>query len=540
MIAAFYGRVSTQRQEDEETIENQVLTTKDFAKDNGHTIIKEYRDEGWSGTILARPALDELRIDTKKKLWEAVIVYDPDRFARKYSYQALIIDELEEAGIKVLFVTTPPPKDDSDRLLYGVKGLFAEYERTRIADRFRLGKLRKAREGNVVTGQAPFGYTYILKTKDREGYYEINKREANIVKMIFKWIGEEGLTIRKVVKKFEELGIPPRKSKRGVWNTSTLVNLLRNETYIGNAHYNRSYAVVPEKPLKNEKYKKIKKTSRKFKPEQEWISIKTPAIIDKKLYDKTHEQLKKNFELCKRNRKNDYLLAGKIYCVCGNRRTGEGAQRGKHLYYRCADRVKSFPLPPNCREKGVNARIADKLVWEELKIVISSPDRVRKYLNDWIINGQNNTISESKYSVDGLEDQLNKIKKEEKRYIKVYGEGLITQDEFKDMVSDLRLKEVSLERQISSVAQKEEPANIVAPTEDAINEFSKEYAAVLNGLNFEAKRAMMLHKVEKAIADQKTVRVLGYLNLEEINNYVKFRSECGDCGTTKCGEEHFV
>jgi site-specific DNA recombinase len=318
MISALYARVSTQRQENEETIETQIMAIREYAEKNRHTLVKDYKDEGWSGTILARPSLDDLRLDARKKLWEAVIIYDPDRVARKYAYQALVIEELEELGIKVLFVTTPPAKTDEDRLLYGVKGLFAEYERTRIADRFRLGKLRKAREGNVVTTEAPYGYDYIPKQGQKHGYFLVNKRESLVVKMVYEWIANEGYTIRGVVRKLQELGIPPRKSKRGVWNTSTLGTMLRNETYIGNAQYNRSYAVVPEKPLKIQKYKKIKKTSRRWKPKSEWIDIPTvPKIITKELFDKTRMQLKLNFDRSNRNKKNEYLLSGIIYCVCG-------------------------------------------------------------------------------------------------------------------------------------------------------------------------------------------------------------------------------
>lgn len=177
MLVALYARVSTQRQENEETIETQIMAIEDFAKKNKHTIVKQYKDDGWSGMILDRPSLDELRLDARNKVWESVIVYDPDRIARKYSYQSLVMDELEELGVKVLFVTTPPAENDTDRLMYGVKGLFAEYERARITDRFRLGKLRKAREGHIVTTEAAYGYTYVPKQGQKHGYLEINKME---------------------------------------------------------------------------------------------------------------------------------------------------------------------------------------------------------------------------------------------------------------------------------------------------------------------------------------------------------------------------
>ena len=100
--------------------------------------------------MLARPALDQLREDAKKKLWQAVLIYDPDRLARRYSFQELVMDELRELGIETFFVTVSPSRNHEDRLMYGVRGIFAEYERTKIAERFRLGKVRKAKEGQIL------------------------------------------------------------------------------------------------------------------------------------------------------------------------------------------------------------------------------------------------------------------------------------------------------------------------------------------------------------------------------------------------------
>src|SRR5581483_1116625 len=147
---------------------------------------------------------------------------------------------------------------------------------------------------------------------------------------------------------------------RGVWNTSTLSTLLRHRVYIGETHWGSSYAVVPEKPLKNDKYKKKKKTSSRKRPQEEWIMIPVPPIIDRKIFERAGQQLKTNFALCQRNKKNEYLLSNKIECTCGRKRAGEGYFNKPNLYYRCSDRVLSFPLPPKCEEKGINARLADE------------------------------------------------------------------------------------------------------------------------------------------------------------------------------------
>src|SRR3989344_4209839 len=297
-LISVYGRVSTSNQENEGTIETQLSAVKDFAQKNNYTIVQEYLDEGWSGDSIVRPALDQLRIDAKKKLWDAVLIYDPDRLARRYSYQELIMDELREAGVEVIFVTISAPKNSEDKILHRVRGLFAEYERAKISERFRLGKLRKVKEGHILTTEAPYGYTYIRNNREKKihGYYEINEAEAKIVRMIFSCIANQHMAIREVVRQLQQRGIAPRKSKRGVWNTSSLHNMLRNKTYIGEGHWGASYSVVPENPIKIEKYKKLRKSSRRMRPEEEWIASKipVPAIMDGDLFDRTRAQLKKN------------------------------------------------------------------------------------------------------------------------------------------------------------------------------------------------------------------------------------------------------
>jgi len=210
-FVATYSRVSTSLQEDQETIQNQTRALEEYAKDNELEIIQEYKDEGWSGDILKRPELDQLRVDAKKKVWDAVLIYDPDRLARRYSYQELVMDELKEAGVEVLFVTVRAPKNSEDKILYGVRGLFAEYERTKIAERFRLGKVSRVKNGHVLTTEAPYGYTYILNQGKKgstdyvPGHFVINEREAKVVREIFSWVANEGLTVRAVVKRLQKV-----------------------------------------------------------------------------------------------------------------------------------------------------------------------------------------------------------------------------------------------------------------------------------------------------------------------------------------------
>lgn len=529
-LIATYSRVSTARQEDEQTIKNQLASLNEYAIKNNLQIVKNYTDEGWSGDILARPALDQLRQDVKSKIWSAILIYDPDRLARRYSYQELVMDELKEAGIEIMFITVSAPKNSEDKILHGVRGLFAEYERAKISERFRLGKLRKLREGHILVTEALYGYTYIPKRDKVHGYYKINECEARVVKLIFTWIDQEGLTLRKVVRRLQVLGIKPRKSKRGVWNTSTLCHLLKNKAFIGEAHWGSSYAVVPEKPLKNERYKKMKKTSRRIRPESEWIIVPVPPIIERDLFERVQNRMKSNFALCVRNKRNQYLLAGKIWCTCGKRRAGEGPQEGKHLYYRCSSRVNAFPLKSECIEKGINARIADEIVWEKISSLMSSPELMLEQAKSWIDNSNKPSIISN---INLYEDELKKLNNQIDRYNKAYAAELITIEQLATYTNSIKSRITELQSNILKERQAVAENAIIMPGLDQIESFATSASKQLLNLNFELKREIILYIVEKIIATREKLLIYGNIPITQEKNVELFTNHRNGWNTTQ-------
>ena len=152
---AIAARVSSEKQKEEQTIQSQIAEVETWAKENNCLIVERYIDDGWSGDILARPELDRLRDDAGKKIWEACVWLDRDRLARRYSYQELVIEELQEKGIEVVFLHQANAVTPEDKILQGFQGLFAEYERVKITERMRRGKLHKAKTGVYMNLQAP-------------------------------------------------------------------------------------------------------------------------------------------------------------------------------------------------------------------------------------------------------------------------------------------------------------------------------------------------------------------------------------------------
>ncbi len=524
-FAATYARVSTARQEEEQTVKTQLSAVNDLIQKNGFKLVENYIDEGWSGDVLARPALDKLRQDATAKLWDTLVVYDPDRIARRYSYQELVMDELREAGIEVIFVTVSAPKNSEDKILYGVRGLFAEYERAKIGERFRLGKLRKIKEGHILVSEPLYGYRYVFKQEKVHGHYEINEQEAHVVRMMFDWIDQDGLTLKGIVRRLLELGIKPRKSKRGVWSTSTLSKMLKNKAYIGEAHWGSSYAVVPEKPTSKEKYRKIRKSSRRAKPEAEWFTVPVPAIIDRDVFARVRDKMAANFLLSQRNTKNEYLLTGRIYCVCGRKRGGEGPQRGKHLYYRCLDRVLNFPLPRTCTEAAVNARVADRLVWDGITRLMTSPELMQNQVQRWM-NSQRDKVASSGVDTAFLKREISKLKDQADRYNKAYGSGVFTMEQLKEYVAPIKEQVALYESQILKAEQeKRELQTTPLPDEKEVGAFAEEASKAFQNLDFTAKKGIVTNVVERVVGTRGKLQVYGFIPVTSESNVNVFTSD---------------
>ena len=141
--AALYTRVSTNLQEREQTIQSQVEALRKYADDKGYEIVGEYQDEGYSGATLERPGLDQLRDALRYGKFDLVLMHSPDRLARKAVYQGLVLEELEKAGVKAEFLNHPVDNSPEGKMLLGMQGLFSEYERAKISERTRRGRLHK-------------------------------------------------------------------------------------------------------------------------------------------------------------------------------------------------------------------------------------------------------------------------------------------------------------------------------------------------------------------------------------------------------------
>jgi site-specific DNA recombinase len=176
MRIAIYVRVSTQRQAQTQTIEQQIDRLRAHLQAQGWPLQEGdiFRDDGYSGASLKRPGLDRLRDRAALASFDKIFVTDPDRLARKYVHQMLLLEELQKHGCRVEFLDRPMSQDPHDQLLLQIRGAVAEYERTLIAERMRRGRQRQFQAGKMLPWtRAPYGYRMATdRPRDPSGVYQ--------------------------------------------------------------------------------------------------------------------------------------------------------------------------------------------------------------------------------------------------------------------------------------------------------------------------------------------------------------------------------
>ncbi len=180
--AAIYARVSSDPQAQQGTIDSQIVDLRQRVQADGLALDEElcFIDDGYTGSTLIRPALERLRDTAWAGGFQRLYVHSPDRLARKYAWQVLLVEELQRSGVELVFLNRTIGASPEEDLLLQMQGMIAEYERTKIMERSRRGKRHAARRGSVsVLCGAPYGYRYIGKHEgDGQAYYQVDFEQA--------------------------------------------------------------------------------------------------------------------------------------------------------------------------------------------------------------------------------------------------------------------------------------------------------------------------------------------------------------------------
>ena len=452
MKAVIYARVSTERQAERGTIGSQLEALRAHVAAAGDELAGEYCDDGHSGARLDRPGLDQMRDAAEAGLFEVVWCLSPDRLARSYAYQVLILDELARFGVSVRFTDAPGLDEDDPqaRLLTQVQGVIAEYERAKIGERYRRGKLFRARAGEVISWKAPYGYRRIPRGPDGPAHLEIFEPEAAVVRRIFTERAA-GTTIRQICRQLNADAVPTPAGSRTVWGTSTLDRLLRNEAYIGRTYFNRTEAVPDRRPGHH---------SRQVpRPRADWIAIGCPAIIADEAFEAAGKVSTDNTQWSPRRAEpGAWLLRGLVKCGPCGVGTSCHKMRGRngtwHRYYYCHnhDPLRAGGQDRRCPERNIRADALDEFVFGQIRAAVLDPGLLLAGEQAIAVHAPVPDDQLLAAELARLDRKLEAARGEHRRLVDLYQAGLIDMPELQRRAAAITARQRELDHKRASLA----------------------------------------------------------------------------------------
>ena len=325
MTAVIYARYSSDNQR-EESIEGQIRECTAYAEKNGITIVKHYIDRAVSAKTDNRPQFQQMIKDSERKLFDIVLVWKLDRFARNRYDSARYKTQLKKNGVKLVSATEIISEGPEGIILESVLEGYAEYYSADLSEKVIRGMTENALKGKFTGGAIPFGYTI---NADRR--FEIDPLTAPFVAETFQRYND-GQTMREIRDWLNEKGI--KNQRGGPMTFNTIQHMLSNRRYIGELKYRD--ILIPDA---------------------------IPSIVTTELFNDVQEKIAKNKKApARRKAEDDYLLTTKLHCGCcgalmfgesGTSRTGE-----VHRYYKCATAKKR----KGCKKKTVRKQWLEDLV----------------------------------------------------------------------------------------------------------------------------------------------------------------------------------
>jgi len=497
MRVALYARVSSEAQEARGTIGSQVEALRARAAEEQHEIVKEFLDNGHSGARLDRPGLDALRDAAVAGAFEVVLVLSPDRLARNFAYQMVVLDEFKLHSVEVRFLDTPDFADDpQSRLLTQIQGVVAEYERAKIMERNRRGKLYRSRLGEIISWKAPYGYQRIPRGPDGPAHLVVNQPEATVVRRIFDDAVSAGLSLRQIAKGLLRDGISSPEG-RPCWSPSGLGYLLQNETYFGRYYYNRT-ETVPAPPGSR------CPTRQRPRPREEWIRIPVPAIVSEDVFGAAQQVSRENAGFSPRRAEpGAFLLRRLAVCgVCGVKLgcRGRTERTGKRYRYYCCpkhDSLRAGGEDRRCSERHIRAEALDDFVLAKVKETLLRPE---------ILLAGEAALTSSEPAADQqiLQDQIARLERrhqaaerERRRLLDAFQAGLVEFTDLRRRTEEVDSRRATLAAERDGLGEQQQSLLEKGRLRRRIGDFAGRVLAALDGLDFEESQRLIRLVVEQ-------------------------------------------
>ena len=456
-VTAIYARVSTDEQAEHGTsLEDQVRRCRERAGADAE--VMEFVDEGITGKVLQRPKLQDLLLRARQHDIAQVICLDPDRLARNLLHQLLIVDELRASGVEVEFLqfdadtTTPDGK-----LLFNVRGAISEFEAAQIKRRLYGGKMARAREGRVAAGTCIYGYR--LNRLDKR--WEEEPREAQTVRLMFEWAVDSWTW--EIARRLNSDGIPARFG--GQWSQSSVIGILRNDTYVGKMSQMGGVGHVP-----------------------------VPPLVTEAQFDRVLRAIRSRYNRPPGRAVHPYLLTGRLACgVCGRSMCGgygRPTKSGTTTYYGCTGKTRPSDTGERCTNHYWRSDRLDSQVWGHVLAWLHDPAAFREAAATQAQDP--GLLSDLQAEQDRIGREAERLKTERDRVIRAFRRGLISEEDLAHQQKELEGEARVLEQRGQSVEGQMRAAALRAEDVQRAQEAISRIVADVPALeDVEARRAVL-------------------------------------------------
>jgi site-specific DNA recombinase len=529
MKIAMYVRVSTQQQALAQTIEQQLYQLREYSQKQGWEWEEEcvFRDDGYSGASLRRPGLDRLRDQVRNAAFDRVLITAPDRLARNYVHQMLLMEEFERGGCQIEFLDQPMSHNPHDQLLVQIRGAVAEYERSLIAERMRRGRKQKYQAGELLPWTCtPYGYRVDPDHPRDPAGVRIEPAEAAVVAEMFQRYQQGQQSLVGLTKYLMLQQIPtPRGNSR--WNQATVRGILSNPVYTGTVFIGRYRAARARYRQSALRPVGPHQAAHPATKPQEWEAVATiPAIITQEQFDLVQSKFAHNQQYARRNNTaHSYLLRALVSCgSCHLSCTGRNwsTKASKYAYYTC--RGKSHPVvscrDEKCRSRYIPAEQLDELVWKDLCEVLMHPQTIAEALQRaqgglWLpqeLQARRENLRKARVS---LEQQI-------ERLTDAYLATVLSLDEFKRRRQELEQRQRGIAEQVrqleASVGRHDELAGIA----QSIEAFCLRVQQGLDEATFEQKRQLVELLIDRVVVTDEEVEIRYVIPTSQSSEQVRF------------------
>ena len=512
MRIAVYVRVSTSHQTQTQTIEQQLERLRAYIESQGWQLPDEhiFRDDGFSGSVLNRPGLGHLRDRATAGEFDSVLLTSPDRLARKYVHQVLLIEELQQHNCQVEFLDRPMSQDPHDQLLLQIRGAVAEYERTLIAERMRRGRLSKYRAGVLLPWtRPPYGYRLHPEHPRDPSGVRVEPAEGAMVAEIFAEYLQDGAGLIQVAKHLFARGILSPTGKQR-WGLASIRGVLTNPAYTGQVFAGRM----------NYRPAKIRRSathpighphqSATLKPQEEWIPVATiPALVTQEQFDLAQAKLAQNKSFAQRNNKaHQYLLRALVSCgVCQLSCFARTVPKVDYGYYVCSGKARAVHCrrEDKCPSRFIPAQQLDELVWQDLCEILMHSESITHALERaqggcWLPQELQARRENLRRACVQIEQQLNRL-------TEAYLAGIIPLAEYERRRSELQQRITGLEAQANTLAvQTDRQKELVGLTE-SITDFCTHVQQGLANATFEQKRQLVELLIDRVVVTNNDIEI---------------------------------